>query len=237
MPTIVREYYSAGYNIAQEYIASLESQGVAIREIIQSIKEDQGYFPIITADGYKYETLFLMGLSDGLDAPVKVLYESDIQDEIEVYSYENFSYWLFVDPSGECINTFQCSTICNTEDFYIFMYDQTKLDGFNILTNHQYIIQEKAEYINTILVGMRTGEDYQSRYADWMFDPLQIWIDKGYSAQDTEVQDSYLEFWCSLNYGINEEVWTNYKNYIWGQYTGDTSNMCRIEMIVVPLEA
>lgn len=239
--TFMRDYYSAGYNIASTYVDSLTENNVEIMEIVQAVYEEYGYFPVIADDDVKYNTMLLLGLSDVFGVPVKFFGEGEIMNIVAgENSFNQLEHLLFIEPTNDILDLFD--GIWNLSACYFFGYDEASIAQCLLVSEHVYAIRERVRYLCEIIENFEDGivldeDDYYS----WTFDTISKWGALGYTMEDSSVQDGYINYWRELGYTIDENGWNHYKNYVWIGNTGegseyDYNNIYYLEMGMVLLE-
>lgn len=189
----------------------------------------------------------LMGMSDVLGAPVKVLYEGEIVDELNSYDYTEFNYWLFVNATQSCLNYFQ-----NPNEFYFFGYDEATIAQFLLINNNVYAIREKMGYLQELATNMSEGIEVAAYILEpWVFVASGDWLGMRHYVENGSVHNDCWALWTELNYPVNEEKWNFYKNSAleiageevsgidssvddWASYF-EAYKICYIEVVVVKI--
>lgn len=138
-------YYSLGVRIGKQYMVEAEmDESGELTEYINNFVENYGYFPIIAPETYKNNVFFLMGISDVLGVPVKVL---TMKEEIEpALETGELGKCLILDithmesvylAQGQIFDLF-LQYEYDLADLYIFDSDRNALFDITKYTNHVF---------------------------------------------------------------------------------------------------
>lgn len=211
-------YYSLGVRIGKQYMVEAEmDESGELTEYINNFVENYGYFPIIAPETYKNNVFFLMGISDVLGVPVKVL---TMKEEIEpALETGELGKCLILDithmesvylAQGQIFDLF-LQYEYDLADLYIFDSDRNALFDITKYTNHVFFYTLNYD----ILPYYNYVDDYYIDYNDFLqADTLTFWNEKDYE-QSEEHWNDWKSIWEGWGYQLDFDNWSVYWNEVW----------------------
>lgn len=133
IPVLTRDEYSLGYNIAMQYRTAVELSGELSQ--LHNYADNYGFIPIVADEAFKSNLLFLTGMTQALDLPVKIFGYGDADELYDVYEYTNelciitssidFLKWLNENYSINKCHIFSYYEDVLTEAYSTISYDFT----------------------------------------------------------------------------------------------------------------
>lgn len=133
IPVLTRDEYSLGYNIAMQYRTAVELSGELSQ--LHNYADNYGFIPIVADEAFKSNLLFLTGMTQALDLPVKIFGYGDADELYDVYEYTNelciitssidFLKWLNENYSISKCHIFSYYEDVLTEAYSTISYDFT----------------------------------------------------------------------------------------------------------------
>ena len=212
VPTLSKDYYSAGYEIASTFVECWQVSHLTFIEDIQMYCAQYGGFPIVAGNAYKSNISFLLGMSNVLGVPVRVL-----SSDMEIYDYRNevsgnvFEYLIFFDIyDPELLDELVFCGI-NPANVFFFGYDETALQACKNISPNVYLIEDRVDYTEAYLVTLyMNGEVNLDEMENWVIDTsLVLRYDWVYSNEECP----YITYWRELGYNVSTRNWDTYLDF------------------------